>query len=1056
MLLLPFAYAEDEVTENTVAESAVTENAAMKNSEPEVKVVKTSADYSDLKVLPQELQDQFNFFIREGALVQEKEDWFGANSPITREEFVKVARAALSPTSNEALTKPAYIEAFVSLGLTNSEGGVVDWDKTVSRQDLAKFLIYGIGKGTDARKVTPTTDLSFNNLDKVDKAASRFVTLALQLKIVKNQEDDNRYHGDSVATRKMLVESASAAKKINTEITDASKVSIVEAKAVGARKVGITFNKMLDSEKTNKIKLILKKDGSEIAGVTEWSADNKTAAITVEMKLKKGSYSVELSGLDDASVEKKTAEFTAEDEQFKSLEFVNTSDTLPRSKVTIDFKQMNQYGEETDLRSNRFEISAGSRNTPQNVVGKQAFKLDLSKEKRDSGIHISIFDRENKLTLSKSFKIGDQAIVSKIDLGDLTYKNERQFLMPGNIAYLSFSAFDQYGFRMDDVEELNHGIALMYDGERLFEKNKELVFVDYDHDGYLELELQAFLDMQKDTASTLKLMAVGSGQIASKKITVFTPKEAASVAIKEYTSTLAEEDVDKVIELEIRDSEGTLFEADQKVELIKANKIKVRSTGAIELGSPNAGEEGQFILSGSNRGNIGVSKVTGTGEASIEVTLTELNKKATAEYTLKKKREPELLEKSDFDPAFVYTIIQGKDTTPKFIVKDQYDEEYLAVEAPDYQVRYELKRTGGDAGAFTGEFTGTGKFKLNDTVQSVRVKLSDAYGKGIKLVAAANKLGSYQMTATLLKVKQDSSQPDATKWAVEGELNSHTARVESYTMALLDEDLTYSLEAEKSLFAVGKYLVDQGLKVNKNSNDKEQKADQDDAAFIFTNRDSLTKGMSIVATNKDGVATPISGVSILSVQIADPNIVALNSKTKPTKIVGLNPGNTTALITFTTPDGPKTLKENFTVWSSNLTLGSELKVGRTSNTTIFTNEINDRYIWDSKLLIRIAVKDDLENEFYNTATGSGSTFKNNEGLTPFMGSLLTEFILSDVTYKNGTPEANKDTFYMTEDYKLVFQPKSGSDKKLSDVNLQSFKLTVRAGNKTVERVFTLK
>ncbi|MFD0676306.1 MULTISPECIES: hypothetical protein [unclassified Paenibacillus] len=1053
----------DEANNSTdkKSETSSSDGTADKKSEtpsPEAKVVKTSEAYDDLKALPPDLQEKFNFFIKAGALRPEKDGWFGANSPTTRDEFVQVAKAALSQASGEALTVPAYIEAFESLGLTNTDGMAMDSTNTVSRQDLAKFMIYGLGKANDARKVTPITDQSYMNLDNVQKGASRFVTLALQLKLVKKIAEDGYYHGDSLATRRMLVESAYEAKKINAEIKDNSKISIVEAKAAGARKASVTINKMIDSVKSNQIKLVLKRDGGVIDGVTEWSADNKTATITTQLKLKKGNYTIELSGLDDDSFEKKTAEFAAEDEQFKTIEFVNSTNVLPQSKVTVYFKQLNQYGEETDLTSHNFQVSSGSRTTPQNVPGKQAFKLDLSKEKRDMPVNISIFDRTNNLTVNKTFTVGDPVVVSKIEMGDLKFKNENKYFMPGDVGYLAFAAYDQYGNRMDDIDELNRGMVFLYDGEQLFEKNKNYVFVDYDDDGFIDLELKAYPDIKKDTASIFKIMAIGSGESATKPITVFTPKQPASVTIKEYTNTLARSDKNKVIELEVRDSDGILLSDDRKLELFKAGLLKARSHGALKLGSSVSGELGEYLESGPSKGNIGILEVTGTGKASVEVTITDVNKTTRADYELKEERVPQKLDKLANDPAFIYTLVQKNNVTPTFMIKDQYDEEYVIADSPKYQVRYELKRTDGDLGAFTGVHSQTASLvNLTDATPSKRVKVSDVFSKGIKITATDKKLGSYQLTTTLLKVVPDSTQADYSKWAIESEMNSITHRFKSYTMADLDEDLTYAIDGDTSLFAVGAYLVKQGLKVNKKTAPNSKMADQEDAADIFANRDALTKTMGIKAYNKDGVETSVSGVSILSMQIADPNIVAL-SKTSTTKLVGLNPGTTTGIITFSTPKGAKALKTSFTVWTSDLSFGGELKVPTDKkNTNIAASDINGKYIWDSKLLQSISVNDDLLNAFVNKATGSVSdgTFKNSENLTPFMGQLTTQFQITNITYKAGTLEANKDTLYMDDSYKLVFKPKSGSDANLSKVNISSFTITVTAGNKTAVSTFTI-
>jgi hypothetical protein len=1059
MTVLPLAHAENAAMENAVTENAVTENAVVENKDTEkaitekpaqeAKAAKTSEDYNDLKVLPQDLKDKFDYFIREDTFAAESEDSFGTNKPITRDEFVKAAKVIFSLPSDKTLTNSSYLEEFGKLGLILPEGSVVEPDGSIKRQDLARYLIAGLGLVNDVRKVEPITDSSAANEDRVDKALSRYVTLALQLKVMKNQED-GRFFGDRVVTRKMLVEAAYETKKVFTEKNDSSKVSIKEAKAVGAKKVSVIFDTIVDSAKAERTVLALKRDGNIINGTIEWSEDKKSATIVIDEKLRKGNYSVELSGLDDASVEKKTAEFTAEDEQFKTLEFVNSSDNLTRSKgTTIELKHKNQYGEQTELSANRFDIRVGSGYNPVNVPDKQAFKLDLSQANRDDRIPITVLDIDHNLSITKVFTVGDKVQISKIDMGKLAYKDNKQSLQPGNKAYLSFIAYDQYGNRVTDLEELQRGIKRISVGENIFIDNGQNVFFDYDNDGNVEIELEAMTNIYKDSATTIHLIALGSGESVTKKISVSTPKKPASVEITEFKTTLADEDVNVLIGLVVRDAEGYEFSAQEKADLASAGKIEVTSTGGISLGSPVTGETGPIILTGASAGSIGIKEIKGTGPATIEVRMTDINKRTAANYTIMKKRIPTALEKSGFEPDQLYTVIQTRSVSPAFIIKDQYDEEYKGITNDEYQVEYKLEKISGDAGAFAGTLT--------DAKPTLRFTVKDSSGKSITLLAVDKKIGSYKMTATLVKaVKDPNNLLNPTQWPIESKLNSLAARAQSYTWKELDkDDLTYVLDAEQNLFAVGKYLVDRGQKVKKNDNDKNPKANEADAAEIFKNRGDLAKPLNIIAKNKDGatVTTP-AAIIIRSVGISDTSVIAVDNANLPKKIVGLNPGTAVANIVFDTPSGAKSIKINFTTFASDLNF-KRLEVTKKDPTILNanTNEIDGRYIWDIKLIQKITVVDDSDNTFFNSVNSAGT---NSEGLTPFLGTFGVTMKLTDVTYKPGTKDADKDTFSMTDDYKLVFKPKSGKY-TFSNVNLKSFTITmIGPDNKPITSTFILK
>ncbi|OXM87957.1 S-layer homology domain-containing protein [Paenibacillus rigui] len=1065
MSLLPAAYAAEEADGAVATEiKADTNESATQVVKPDVasqisdSEVKLSENYSDLTGLPEDLKEKFDFFIRRGVFVPESENTFGPDNLITREEFVKAAKAGFTSTSDEALTNPELIKSFETLGLINPDGGVIDYEDNLNRQDLAKYLVYALGKVNEARNVTPIVDLSIANEDRVDKTSARFVTYALQLKIMQNQ-DDGRFHGsDRKVTRRMLVESVYDAMNVMSDLKDTAKVSIEEVKPVGAKKVSVTFNRTLDSEKMEKIILAVKKEGTAFSTTSSWSDDQKTVILTLDQKLIKGSYSVELSGLAETVMDKKTAEFTAEDEQISKLEFTNTSGELPRGKVIVDFKQLNQYGEQTDLGAHRFEIRAGSKLSPQNITGKQAFRLNLSDEKRGSAISISIFDREHNMSANKVFTVGDRVMVSKVDFGDVTFKEKKKYLQPGDKVYLAFTAYDQYGNRLDDTETLNKDMLISYDGEQLFEDRGDIVFFDNDYDGYPEIELEALTDIEKDTSATLRLMSAGSGHIATKDFSMVTPKVPASIEIKDLSSSvIAEGDVNIPVELAIRDAEGYEFSPDERVELFKAGKIKVRSSSALKLGSIIGGEEGPIELSGANKGNIRILEVTGKGKESIEVSVDNVSQRATAEYTVENKRLPAVLEKSGFEPSQTYTVIQEakRGVQPQFIVKDQYDTSYKGIKNDEYQIEYKWEKLSGDTGAFTGTFSGSPAFKLDDTNNIARRTVMDANEKNINMAPDSIKKGTYQVTATLVKAKKDPSISDPTKWPIETRMNSIVAKAKMYTWKEMDADddeLKYYLNADTSLFAVGKFMVDSGLKVNKNEKDKNPIADETDAANIFKNKSDFTKGLSISAKNKDGNETVIPTAQITSMSFADSRIVAVDKKDSPTKMVGLNPGSTSANIVFKTPNGQKSINVNFTVFSSDLTF-SELKFGKTSLIPKLT-ELDGYYIWDTKIANGIRIIDDMNNAFINSADKSQN--KNSESLTPFLGRFGATLTLSDVTYLAGTTEANKDTFYMTDDYKLVFKPKSGSYTS-GKINLQSFKINGTGPDKrTVTLTVTLK
>jgi hypothetical protein len=1009
---------------NTSGDTAAGNALPAKTAEP--KPVKTADDYKDLKVLSKDLKEKFNFFIAEGALQAESDDTFGVNNVITREHFLDAAKAAFEHSEDKTLTKTSFMDELKKIGFVDTDGQLLNPSSTIKRQELARLLIYCLGFSNDARKVTPTVDTSVQNLDRVDSTQRRFVTYALQLKLMSNQ-DDGRFHGsDRDVTLRTLVDAVFETKRLYGELNDQEKISISEAKAVGAKKITVTFNKLINNE--DQAVLALKKDGTSVTAVTEWSTDKKSATIIAEEKLKKGTYSVELSGFEAARLDKNKMELTVEDEKIHKLEFVNSSELLPKSNVPVYFRQLNQYGEQTDNSMSRFRVFVSSGHNVEYLSDRQGFKLDVSKADRNMRIPVTIIDEENSLNINKVFTVGDPVLLSKIELGDVKYKDNKTFVQPGEKAYLPFTAFDQYGNRVEDQNTLKTGILPLFVGDYVFEDKGEITLNDIDLDGNPEIELEAYKNLIHDKMTTLKLVAVGSGESVTKELQVLTPKKPATLEVVASPAYLAEGDSDVLVTLKVRDGEGYEFTEDERVALFNSGKLIIHSVGGIQLGSSVAGETGAMELTGNGRGNIRIKSVSSnTGVATIHASIPEIGKSSSAEFELRAKRLPAILEKSEFEPAHEFTVIHGRKATPKFKIRDQYGEEYKLVN-DEYQVIYTLEKISGTDGAIIVDP------KLGTVF---RRSLKDAHDKGIDLKADASKKGSYRLTAKLVRAEKDPNQPDPLKWPIKQEFNSISARAQTYSWQELDKDLKYYLDTDLNMFAIGKYMVDRGLTSKKNQ--ENPKADKEEAAEIFLNRRDLARSFlnGIRALNKNGTEIEIPTATVRSVQILDQSIAVVDKPDFPTAIVGLNPGTTTAYITFDTAAGQKTMNLPITVYTSDLKY-AKADMGRKNSTLgVDASKIHDYYIWDDSILKDVKAFDTDETTFKNAANKARNT--NNEALTPFMNEFGLKLTVSDIIYKPGTKEEDKDTFYMDESYKLVFLPKSGDYKK---VNLKSFKITL--------------
>ncbi|TJX68371.1 hypothetical protein E8P77_02700 [Soehngenia saccharolytica] len=156
---------------------------------------------------------------------------------------------------------------------------------------------------------------------------------------------------------------------LNTKVKDSEKTLAetlgiempaefaVTAKATGAKKITVTFNKPVD-----KTKAVITVNKGSIAVNTEsivFADDAKSAVITTVTNLTKGDYTVKVTGLTDEAL---TATFTAEDVKVSKIELL--SDKAPMKdlngkEATVLYRVLNQYGEEMKGQAITWTASSG-------------------------------------------------------------------------------------------------------------------------------------------------------------------------------------------------------------------------------------------------------------------------------------------------------------------------------------------------------------------------------------------------------------------------------------------------------------------------------------------------------------------------------------------------------------------------------------------------------------------------------------------------------------------------------------------------------------------------
>ncbi|MEG0439237.1 MAG: S-layer homology domain-containing protein, partial [Solibacillus sp.] len=176
---------------------------------------KTSADFRDLKDLDAATKAKIDAMISAGIFDGVSEGTFGLVEEMNRAQFAKVAARIYNLPINWDLKTSSFsdvkvddaangyalpfIEALKIAGITDGFGdGTYNPEGNVTKEQLATFLVRGLGKDREASLTTPVSDSTVSNW------ASGYVSSALQLGLLSNSPDGT-FGGKDLASRELLV-----------------------------------------------------------------------------------------------------------------------------------------------------------------------------------------------------------------------------------------------------------------------------------------------------------------------------------------------------------------------------------------------------------------------------------------------------------------------------------------------------------------------------------------------------------------------------------------------------------------------------------------------------------------------------------------------------------------------------------------------------------------------------------------------------------------------------------------------------------------------------------
>ncbi|WP_261303461.1 S-layer homology domain-containing protein [Paenibacillus andongensis] len=844
---------------------------------------KTSADFTDLKDLDAATKAKFDAMITAGIFDGVTETTFGLKDEMNRAQFAKVAALIMGLEVNKDLKTSTftdvsvtdaangyalpYIEALKTAGVTDGYAdGQYNPAGKVTKEQLATFLVRVLGQDAAAKGKTGTDTT-------VSGWAQGYVALALELKLLSNGTDGT-FGGMANATRDLLVTGAYEAKQ---QYVPAGKVSVTEAKATGVQQVTVSFNKPVDTAKAT---VALTKGTANIATTVKFADDKKSAVLTLtDVKVSEGSYTATLSGLDAAGVDKTTATFTAENEKVTKLSFVNASDKIAKSaKVTVKVKAENQYGENASLNGSEYTAYVSGRNESLkrnedtglleltlNTIYKNGVSGDQTQSEIDV-LPVNIFLTNTSVSVQKTFKIGVESYVSKIELGTVKYPaNKTSLTEQGDVAEFGITRYDQYG---DVIAEgalttdrtKFDAIITPFSNDTL--KLKAETVQSYDT---VKLELAKNTDKGGDYTVTVY---VGSSS-ATATVSVKSAKVANKVEFGTFNGVIAQGDGATYLPIVAYDADGKQLTAQDIVDNAKADRFSISISGADYDTARNG--NAAIVTSGEHKGQIKIDNVTATSKGVVFVNLgifsANVQNSVQKSFTVQDVRVPETIAVKSAVSA--NKALVGGETTVKWYVQDQYGaklDDSAAANAADYKLKVTV--TGSAYATFSGLTGGT---TVGEVTTYDGNDLTGFNEKELKFVATA--AGKAKVTAELVK-------GTATLKKVENELE-----------VTADTDLTYSVTAIDSVFAA-------------RDNDLTPGADKVLTGTTNNAFDSkLAKEIKITATNKSGEIVAIPGNRISSVSSSDNNIVNVIQEGNAAKVIGNKAGKATVTVVYNTFDG---------------------------------------------------------------------------------------------------------------------------------------------------------
>ncbi len=819
------------------------------------------------------------------------------------------------------------IEAAAKAGLVEGYNGKFDPKANVTVEQVIKVAVQAADLKIDEKAEA---------VEGASAWAAPYIKAALDAGLIATGLD---YKADATRGQTILV-GYSVYEKLNQ--VEPAKASVTSAKAAGVKKVAVTLDKTVDTEKAT---LTLKRNAATVASKTVWAEDKKSATLELDTaKIIEGEYTVTLAGLAEDEIANASASFKAENEKVVKLEFTAPSDTLAQAnKVKVQFQALNQYDENVSLAAGSFSAYAstpGGANVQKDAYGNLFVVVDTDDTNlipNVSQISISVLNIDSQITINKTFKLGSKPYVAKVELGKIVYSNGEDYVSKsGDKAVIELVQYDQYGHRITD------------DSGSLFEASANVV--PYLAEIGTPVVADDNNDQIKDVIVTLTGDAKASGEYtvtvfggttASTVINVKSTQYAAKVEL-DTSVTLAEGDSGKYIGVTAYDKDGNKLNAQDIVENYKSGHIQFTASGNIAFASAASALLAQqigttqyaIVKAGENKGKLYIPNVGAKGLANVFVNITPTSANGIQfnqnfQFNIQAKRYPVSLKvATENAKKAIPDATSNAVSNLKVVAIDQYGENIKgtigAIQESNRTVTYDVyvQTVASNPGVTFGGATGQ------------HLNLSNILDQDLAFTALANNTsGDYTVKISLRKLTSDGAT------VIDDTVSSVT---QGMRIIAKNSKLTYSVGGIDTLFAA----IDDPAMKDKNPND----------GFYDSVGSKHARGVAISAKDGSGDAVALPDNYVVGVSSSDARIVVTDTVRN---ILGNKAGTAQLAVTYLQADGgSSTVYKEVTVKSDPVTV-AKLESNATSERTVA--QVN---AWSAAHIMGLKATDN-----YNTAYG---------------------------------------------------------------------------------------